>query len=83
MELSNDKLIEFIRAETMESKEVTEYLGVTASRLQQLVRDGHLTPIRRGIFLRRQVEERAKDQEALRRKYAPFAYREEGEPDDR
>lgn len=78
-EMSNEQLIEFIRAETMESGDVCDFLGVSRTRLQQLVRDGHLTPIRRGIFLRRQVEDRAKEQEILRRKFAPFAYREEEE----
>lgn len=40
----------------MTSKEVVEFLGISRMRLSQLSREGKITPIREGIYLRDDIE---------------------------
>lgn len=41
-----------IREEIISSKEALEILGFSRMRLSQIVNDGRITPIRKGIYLK-------------------------------
>ncbi|NEZ47225.1 helix-turn-helix domain-containing protein [Clostridium niameyense] len=53
----------------MESKEVAEYLGISKQRLSDMNRTGKLIAIKKGIYLKSDVENRKKEQGELRDKY--------------
>lgn len=55
----------------MESSEVINFLGISKQRLSDMSRTGKLKAIKKGIYLRMDVEEREKVQEELRKKYNP------------
>lgn len=46
------KRIEEIRSEILSSREALEILGFSRMRLSQISRDGRITPIRDGIYLK-------------------------------
>lgn len=66
-ELSIEDLTKIINDEIMTSKEVMEYLDITQQRLSSMKKK--LKPIKKGIYLKREVELRRKEQDRLRPKY--------------
>lgn len=69
MELEREELIRLIQENTMDSTEVTKYLGISKQRLSDMNRTGKLVAVKKGIYLRSDVEARKAEQEELRRKY--------------
>ncbi|WP_026896023.1 hypothetical protein [Clostridiisalibacter paucivorans] len=69
--MNRDQLIKLIEKETMESSEVVKYLGISKQRLSDMNRQGKLVSIKKGIYLRQDVEERKNIQDKLREKYSP------------
>lgn len=67
-ELSVKELKELIRNEIMTSKEVQQELNITQQRLSSM-KKRKLTPIKKGIYLKREVEMRKVQQSKLRDKY--------------
>jgi predicted XRE-type DNA-binding protein len=67
-ELSIEDLKELIKDEIMTSKEVQEELDITQQRLSSM-KKGKLKPIKKGVYLRREVEVRKQEQELLREKF--------------
>jgi len=67
--MTRAEMIRFIQENTMESSEVISYLNITKQRLSDLKRTGKLTAIKKGIYLKSDVEERKAKQGSLRRKY--------------
>lgn len=53
----------------MESSEVVEYLGISKQRLSDMNRTGKLVAIKKGIYLKVDVEKRKEEQDELRDKY--------------
>lgn len=66
-ELSVEELKEIIKMEIMTSKEVQGELNISQQRLSSMKKK--LEPIKKGIYLRREVEERKEEQDKLREKY--------------
>ncbi len=69
--LSREELIELIQDVTMDSTEVVEYLGISKQRLSDMNRTGKLVAVKKGIYLRQDVEARKEIQDDLREKYLP------------
>lgn len=69
--MNRDDLIKFIQDNTMESAEVIEYLGISKQRLSDMNRTGKLEAVKKGIYLRMDVEQRKLEQDDLREKYLP------------
>lgn len=67
-ELSIEELKELIKEEIMTSKEVQQKLDITQQRLSSMKKK-KLTPIKKGIYLKREVEMREAQQNKLRDKY--------------
>ncbi|QXE20014.1 helix-turn-helix domain-containing protein [Clostridium sp. 001] len=67
--MDRDELIKLIQENTMNSSEVVEYLGVSKQRLSDMNRQGKLIAIKKGIYLREDVEKRKLEQDDLRKKY--------------
>ncbi len=67
--MTREELIKLIQESTMDSNEVTEYLGISKQRLSDLNRTKKLTAIKKGIYLREDVEKRKEEQGELRKKY--------------
>lgn len=66
---------EFIKNEVLSTSEVVEILGVTRQRISQMIAAGKLQPIKKlrsdTLFLRKDIEEKKKELESLRKKYRP------------
>ena len=69
--MERKELIKLIQDTTMESSEVTAYLGISKQRLSDMNRTGKLMAIKRGIYLKQDVIERKNIQDELRKKYSP------------
>ncbi|AZV58818.1 DNA-binding protein [Clostridium sp. AWRP] len=67
--MDRDELIKLIKDNTMDSSEVVEYLGISKQRLSDMNRQGKLIAIKKGIYLREDVEKRKLEQSDLRKKY--------------
>lgn len=67
--MDRDELFKFIDDNIMDTNEVREYLGVSRQRIYDLIDKGILVPIRKGIYLRADVEKRKEEQGELREKY--------------
>lgn len=67
--IERDELIKLIQEKTMESGEVIEYLGISKQRLSDMNRTGKLIAVKKGIYLREDVEKRKLEQDELRGKY--------------
>lgn len=67
--MDRDQLIKLIKDNTMDSKEVVEYLGITKQRLSDMNRQGKLVAVKKGIYLKTDVENRKQEQGELREKY--------------
>lgn len=68
IKLSRNQLRELIKDNTMEAAEVREYLGISKQRLSNM-NHSKLVPLKKGIYLKQDVEEIKKDLPALREKY--------------
>ena len=67
--MNREELFKFISDNIMDTEEVTEYLDISRQRLYDLIKKDILVPIRKGIYLRADVEKRKEEQGALRAKY--------------
>ncbi|HBJ2614707.1 TPA: helix-turn-helix domain-containing protein [Clostridium botulinum] len=67
--MTREELIKLIEENIMESKEVVEYLGISKQRLSDMNRTGKLKAVKKGIYLKSDVEKRKKEQNELRDKY--------------
>lgn len=67
--MTREELIELIQSGTMESSEVVEYLGISKQRLSDMNRTGKLVAVKKGIYLKQDVEARKAVQDELRDKY--------------
>ncbi|MCT4593199.1 MAG: DNA-binding protein [Anaeromicrobium sp.] len=67
--LSIEELTQLIKDEILTSKEVQEELGITQQRLSSMNKPGKLQPIKKGIYLKREVLLRKEEQANLRQKY--------------
>lgn len=67
--MDREEIIKIIQDNTMESSEVIEYLGISKQRLSSLNSSGKLIPVKKGIYLRQDVEFRREEQRDLREKY--------------
>ncbi|KRU29348.1 hypothetical protein VT91_09620 [Clostridium sporogenes] len=67
--MTREELIKIIQNNTMDSVEVAKYLGISRQRLSSLNTEGKLVAIKKGIYLKQDVEERKKIQGDLREKF--------------
>jgi hypothetical protein len=67
--MTRDELFSFVNNSIMDTQEVMDYLGISRQRLYALINSGVLQPLRKGIYLRLDVENRKLEQESLREKY--------------
>jgi hypothetical protein len=67
--MDRDTLIKLIKENTMDSSEVAKYLGISKQRLSDMNRQGKLIAIKKGIYLKQDVEKRKREQGKLRKKY--------------
>lgn len=67
--ISRDEIVNIIRDEIMTTKEVLEYLDISKPRLTTLNHNEVLKPIKKGLYLRCDVEKRKEEQQELRAKY--------------
>lgn len=67
--MDRDELFKFIDENIMDTEQVKEYLGISRQRLYDLIDKGILVPIRKGIYLKADVEKRKEEQPGLREKY--------------
>lgn len=67
--MNREELIELIQNSTMESSEVIKYLGISKQRLTNLNAQGKLIAVKKGIYLKQDVEARKAEQGELREKY--------------
>lgn len=67
--MDREELIKIIQDNTMDSSEVVEYLGISKQRLSDMNRQGKLVAIKKGIYLKQDVDKRKQEQENLREKY--------------
>ncbi|MBE1306147.1 helix-turn-helix domain-containing protein [Clostridium botulinum] len=67
--MTKEELIKIIQDNTMDSVEVAKYLGISRQRLSSLNTEGKLVAIKKGIYLKQDVEERKKIQGDLREKF--------------
>ncbi|NMM64465.1 DNA-binding protein [Clostridium sp. P21] len=67
--MDREEIIKIIKDNTMESSEVIKYLGISKQRLSGLNSSGKLVAVKKGIYLRQDVELRKEEQGGLREKY--------------
>ncbi len=67
--MDRNELFEFVSSNIMDTEEVTKYLDISRQRLYDLIKKDILVPIRKGIYLRADVEKRKEEQGELREKY--------------
>lgn len=75
--LKNRKEVErFIIDNVLTTSEAIKILGITRSRMSQLISDGKITPVKKlrgdSLFLRHDIEEKRKELEERRKKYRPY-----------
>ena len=73
---NDQELKNFIEKQVLTSKETVEFLGITRQRLSTLIKNGKLFPIKKlrgeSLFLKKDLEEKKYELEALRKKYRPY-----------
>ncbi|MCY9159421.1 helix-turn-helix domain-containing protein [Bacillus atrophaeus] len=73
---SRQEVEDFIKTEVLTTPEAKEILGVSTTRISQLISDGKLTPIKKlrgvSLFLRSDIEQKKKELEESRKKYRPY-----------
>ncbi|NFF59817.1 DNA-binding protein [Clostridium botulinum] len=67
--MDRSELIKLIQDNTMESKEVLEYLGISKQRLSNMNTTGKLVAVKKGVYLKQDVLARKEEQGELRDKY--------------
>lgn len=67
--MKKEDIIKIILDNTMDTSEVLEMLDINRQRLSQLATSGLLVPLKRGLYLRQDVEKRKAEQEVLRKQY--------------
>lgn len=67
--MDRGELIKLIKDNTMDSSEAAEYLGISKQRLSDMNRQSKLVAIKKGIYLKEDVEKRKLEQNELRKKY--------------
>jgi DNA-binding Xre family transcriptional regulator len=67
--MEREELIKLIQDNTMDSTEAVEYLGISKQRLSDMNRTGKLVAVKKGIYLKIDVEARREEQGDLREKY--------------
>lgn len=67
--MNREDIVKIILDNTMDTSEVLEKLGINRQRLSQLATNGVLVPLKRGLYLRQDVEDRKAEQEPLRQQY--------------
>lgn len=67
--MDRDELFQFISENIMDTNEVMDYLGISRQRLYDLIKKDILVPIRKGIYLKKDVQKRKEKQGELREKY--------------
>lgn len=67
--MNREELIKLIQDKTMESSEVLEYLGISKQRLSNMNTQGKLVAVKKGIYLKQDVQARKEEQGELRKKY--------------
>jgi len=67
--MNREELIKLIEKYIMTPTEVTKYLGISKQRLSDMNRTGKLVAVKKGIYLRQDVEARKAEQDELREKY--------------
>ncbi len=67
--MERDELVKLIKESTMDTSEVVEYLGISKQRLSGMNNTGKLVAVKKGIYLKADVEARKEKQGALREKY--------------
>ncbi|KEI02886.1 DNA-binding protein [Clostridium botulinum C/D] len=67
--MDRDELIKLIQENTMESKEVLEYLEISKQRLSNMNKTGKLIAVKKGVYLKQDVLARKEEQGELRDKY--------------
>ncbi|MBT2627192.1 helix-turn-helix domain-containing protein [Bacillus sp. ISL-32] len=73
---SRQEVEDFIKNEVLTTPEAQEILGVSTTRISQLISNGKLTPIKKlrgvSLFLRSDIEQKKKELEESRKKYRPY-----------
>ncbi|MCY8911050.1 DNA-binding protein [Bacillus atrophaeus] len=73
---SRQEVEDFIKTEVLTTPEAKEILGVTTTRMSQLISGGKLMPIKKlrgvSLFLRSDIERKKKELEESRKKYRPY-----------
>lgn len=64
---NREELVKLIRETTVESTEAAEILGLSKQRLTNL--KGKLDTVKKGIYLRQDIEARKSEQDLLRQKF--------------
>lgn len=67
--MNKEELIDIIEKYTMDSSQVLEYLDISKQRLSDMKRTGKVNEVKKGIFLREEVEVIKMNQQDLRKKY--------------
>lgn len=67
--MEREDLIRLIKENTMDSTEVVEFLGISKQRLSNMNKAGKLVAVKKGIYLKMDVEARKAEQDELREKY--------------
>ncbi|NMB44648.1 MAG: helix-turn-helix domain-containing protein [Clostridiales bacterium] len=67
--MDRDELFNFVSDNIMDTQEVMECLDISRQRLYDLIKKDILVPLRKGIYLRSDVEKRKEEQGDLRDKY--------------
>lgn len=67
--MDREQLIKLIQNNTMDSSEVIKYLGISKQRLSNLNSEGKLVSIKKGIYLKQDIQARKLEQEELRKKF--------------
>ncbi|MDC2863799.1 helix-turn-helix domain-containing protein [Bacillus sp. BP-3] len=70
------ELADFVNSDILIGSEAMELLNISRPRLNKLVKDGRIIPLKQeksiSLFLREDVEKLAEELAALRKKYRPF-----------
>ncbi|MFZ5644655.1 MAG: hypothetical protein ACOY46_13785 [Bacillota bacterium] len=67
--MDRSQLAVVVTQELMTTKEVLSELGISRARLSQLVKAKKLIPIKRSLFVAKEVLERKENQDFLREKF--------------
>lgn len=63
--MDREELRKIMADQILFSREVTEILGFSRQRLMQLVKEGRIRPIRKGVYMKDEILEFKKEREKL------------------